>query len=73
MPPEETSSLSVGVPPRSIAHLDPVRFMSPDDERAAASGAAFALGERAPWVANKSFEISKFKYKISESSNLRTC
>ena len=25
------------------------------------------------WVANKSFEISKFKFKISESSNLRTC
>ena len=24
------------------------------------------------WVANKSFEISKFKFKISESSNLRT-
>lgn len=50
MPPEETSSLSVGVPPRSIAHLDPVRFMSQDDERAAASGEAFALGERAPVV-----------------------
>ena len=26
----------------------------------------------ATWVANKSFEISKFKFKISESSNLRT-
>ena len=25
------------------------------------------------WVANKSFEISKVKFKISESSNLRTC
>ena len=25
------------------------------------------------WAANKSFEISKFKFKISESSNLRTC
>ena len=24
------------------------------------------------WVANKSFEISKFKFNISESSNLRT-
>ena len=28
---------------------------------------------KASWVANKSFEISKFKFKISESSNLRTC
>ena len=27
---------------------------------------------RASWVANKSFEISKFKFNISESSNLRT-
>ena len=26
----------------------------------------------ANWAANKSFEISKFKFKISESSNLRT-
>ena len=25
------------------------------------------------WAANKSFENSKFKFKISESSNLRTC
>ena len=25
------------------------------------------------WVANKSFEISKFKFNISESSNLRIC
>ena len=25
------------------------------------------------WVANMSFEISKFKFNISESSNLRTC
>ena len=25
------------------------------------------------WVANKIFEISKVKFKISESSNLRTC
>ena len=24
------------------------------------------------WVANKSFEISKFKFNISESSNFRT-
>ena len=28
--------------------------------------------EIVPWVANKSFEISKFKFNISESSNLRT-
>ena len=27
----------------------------------------------ATWVANKNFEISKLKFKISESSNLRTC
>ena len=45
-----------------------------------ADGFAHALGKGALlqealkdiWVANKSFEISKFKFNISESSNLRT-
>ena len=31
------------------------------------------LSQKVNWVANKSFEISKFKFKTSESSNLRTC
>ena len=31
-----------------------------------------ALSVKVNWVTNKSFEISKFKFNISESSNLRT-
>ena len=36
-------------------------------------GSVVTWGENVYWVANKSFEISRFKFKISESSNLRTC
>ena len=34
--------------------------------------AANVVAENVDWVANKSFEISRFKFNISESSNLRT-
>ena len=48
---------------RAAMETDGGAYMPSDDT---------AIAARVLWIANKSFEISKLKFNISESSNLRT-
>ena len=50
----------------------PVRGASPARMGRIAQDGLRILTWNVLWAANKSFEISKFKFKIPESSNLRT-